>query len=230
MRVADLGTGHGLLALRAAARVGPAGTVIAVDDEPQTLEEAAGRARALGCTNLEFRIEDAGELSLETGGIDAVVAKSLLYILPDRRRPLEEAFRVLRPAGRLALFEPLLRRESIWRTAIRAGLAEALAAAGHPAFTLDIEVLRREAETAGFRGVHALTWHADVTRRYADAGEVLREWEELLPGELSLPVWWRRAGATELELQKAAESLARDSAKPGFRDLLPCVWLSAVRP
>ncbi len=226
----DLGAGYGTVAFAAAARVGPRGRILCVDADAGALAEAERRAKAAGLVNLEFIRADATALPLESGRLDAAFAKSLLYSLQDRGGVLREAFRVLAPGGRLALFEPLLRRESIWRKAPLDRLAEHLERAGHPAFTLDGAGLAGDTGAAGFRSVSALTWHADVTRTYAGGQEVLDDWEGMLPGELSLTDGWERAGVMRAELVEAAASLARDSARPGFADLLPCVFLGARKP
>ncbi len=228
--LADLGSGHGTVALAAAAQVGPQGRIVCADADPDALAETERRAQAAGLTNVDFVHADAICLPLAKGSVDAVTAKSLLYSLGDRGSVLREAFRVLKPGGRLALFEPLLRRESIWRRAPLVRLAELLEDAGHPAFTLEGKALAGELAVAGFQTVKALTWHADVTRAYAVGEEVLADWEGMLPGELSLMQWWQRAGVTGTDLADAAASLARDSAGPGWKDILPCLFLGARKP
>ncbi len=226
----DLGAGYGTVALAAAASVGPHGRILCVDADTGALAEAERRAKAAGLANLEFIRADATALPLESGRLDAALAKSLLYSLQDRAGVLREAFRMLKPGGRLALFEPLLRRESIWRKEPLTQLAENLERAGHPAFTLDGADLADDVGAAGFRSIRALTWHADVTRTYAGRQEVLDDWDGMMPGELSLTDWWERAGVHCDELARAAASLARDAARSGWKDLLPCVFLGAKAP
>ncbi len=228
-RLLDLGAGHGQVALAAAERMGAQGRITCVDAEVAALAEARRRAGARGLTNVDFVAADAVSLPLEDASVDAATAKSVLYTLEDRAGAMAELSRVLRPGGRLALFEPLLRWESVWQSPQLEGLAESLESARHPAFQLDALEMMRLAEEAGFGQVQEFTWHADVTRSYVDAGEVLREWEGLLPGELSLTDWWRRSGVTEEELADAAESLARHSMQAGFRDLMPCIFVGASK-
>jgi SAM-dependent methyltransferase len=101
-RVLDLGTGTGALAEQAAALVGPAGWVVAVDISPEMLAAARGRLAERGLTNVDLRAGRAEALPADDGAIDAVLAGlSLMYVI-DRDAAAREIARVLRPGGRLA--------------------------------------------------------------------------------------------------------------------------------
>jgi SAM-dependent methyltransferase len=98
--VLDLGTGTGAVAILAAAQVGVAGRIKAVDISPEMLAKAAERLRDLHLTNIELA-EGRGEaIPADEGSIDAVVASlSLMYVI-DRAAAAKEVARVLRPGGR----------------------------------------------------------------------------------------------------------------------------------
>jgi len=99
-RVLDVGTGTGRLAEFAAARVGPGGRVVGIDP----LESRIAIARLRQSTNLSFDIGQAESLSrFADGEFDVVYLNSVLHWIADKARVLDEAFRVLRPGGRLGL-------------------------------------------------------------------------------------------------------------------------------
>lgn len=106
--VLDLGTGRGLVALAAAERVGPAGRVIGCDRDVACLAALQTAARSLGVDGrLSVVQADATTLPLTCGAVDVVTTRSVLQFVHDRPAALREAFRVLRPRGRLSCFEPL---------------------------------------------------------------------------------------------------------------------------
>ncbi|MEW6554707.1 MAG: methyltransferase domain-containing protein [Actinomycetota bacterium] len=228
-RVVDLGCGLGFLSLEAARIVGPQGLVYAVDSSPGALRELAGRAEEKGLSSLRTLQADISRLPLEDGAVDAVVARSVLSYVPDRPAVLREAARVLRPGGAISIFEPVLSEEELtmdwgddsylWRK------LTGILARQHPAYDFgraDMVELVRE---AGFVEVDSFTWHADVTRRYSGEEEALEELTGSLPGELSLAVCWHRHGASGDEILRVARRLAAQSAKPSYRDILPCVYI-----
>src|SRR5271166_4552579 len=100
-RVLDLGTGTGDTAILAAERVGPSGSVTAVDASPSMIEAAEAAIRALGLKNVTARAMPAESLDLGSAAFDAVVGRNVLMFV-DLPATLAEIRRVLRPGGRMA--------------------------------------------------------------------------------------------------------------------------------
>src|SRR5262245_59992671 len=103
VRVLDIACGAGYPALAAAVRVRPGGTVIASDLAPEMTAVAAAPASAAGITNIEFRTLDAEHLEVDDASVDSVMNVYGLMFCPDPLRAVREAYRVLRPAGRIAI-------------------------------------------------------------------------------------------------------------------------------
>jgi SAM-dependent methyltransferase len=108
-QVLDLGAGRGLIALAAAARVGPAGRVIASDRDGDCLAALRAAAGEAGLAQLTTVQADAQAVPFASASFAAVTARSVLQFLPDRPAAIREAARVLQPAGRFACAEPLNR-------------------------------------------------------------------------------------------------------------------------
>jgi ubiquinone/menaquinone biosynthesis C-methylase UbiE len=233
-RVLDLGCGLGFLSLEAARIVGTEGLVYAVDSSPGALDELARRAKEKGFGNLRTIPADISRLPLEDGVVDAVMERSVLSYVPDRLAVLREAARVLRPRGALSIFEPVLSEEELtvdWGEDTYLWMKlRGILERQHPAYSFKRGEIAEAVREAGFEGVDSFTWHADMTRRYSDEEEALEELTGSLPGELSLAVCWQRHGATADEILRVARRLAAQSAKPSYRDILPCVYIWGVKP
>jgi SAM-dependent methyltransferase len=100
----DVGTGTGVVAFPAAARVGPEGTVLGIDISEEMLATARGKAaRMLEPGHVTFRLMDAQALALPDASFDVAVSLFALHHLPDPLAALREMHRVVRPGGRLAV-------------------------------------------------------------------------------------------------------------------------------
>jgi ubiquinone/menaquinone biosynthesis C-methylase UbiE len=124
-RVLDVGCGTGFLALRFA-ELGH--TVTGIDLSPQMIDRARSKADEAGL-KIDFRVGDASAIDCDDGTYDIVVARHLVWILPDPERGVAEWLRVLRPRGRLIFIE------GKWADYEARGDEEAVQEAG-PVFTL----------------------------------------------------------------------------------------------
>jgi ubiquinone/menaquinone biosynthesis C-methylase UbiE len=104
MRVLDLGTGAGDVALMAADLVGPTGRVVGIDRDPNALGVARARAEAAGLANLTYQEGDVNALAFEDR-FDAVVGRLILLFAPDPVHVLRAAARQVRPGGIVAFQE-----------------------------------------------------------------------------------------------------------------------------
>jgi len=110
LRVADIGTGTGILAVELA-RLGL--RVVAIDHSARMLEAAAAKLEAEGISGVELRHGEAGALPLERGAVDATFAHMVLHYLPSPADAIREMARVVAPGGRVVVVD-FVRHEHEW--------------------------------------------------------------------------------------------------------------------
>jgi SAM-dependent methyltransferase len=163
--VLDLGSGGGIDVLLSAKRVGPAGKAYGLDMTDEMLALARENQRKAGATNVEFLRGTIENIPLPNDSVDVIISNCVINLSADKDAVLREAFRVLKPGGRFAVSDIVLRRPlpealqrdmALWTGCVAGALVEA--------------DYRAKLQAAGFEAVDV-----EPTRIYTadDAAEVL---------------------------------------------------------
>jgi len=164
--VLDLGAGAGFDAFLAARQVGPGGRVIGVDMTPAMIRKARGNAAKVAAHNVEFRLGEIEHLPVADSSVDVIMSNCVINLSPDKPAVFAEAYRVLKPGGRLAI------SDVVATAPLPEALARSVAAhAGCIAGAAEVETLKSMLVASGFSQIR-------ITAN-EQSREFIRDW---LPG------------------------------------------------
>jgi SAM-dependent methyltransferase len=187
--VLDLGSGAGIDCFLAAKRVGHSGRVIGVDMTHEMLDRARRNAAEGGYDNVEFRLGEIEHLPVADATVDAIISNCVVNLVPDKAAVFADAFRVLRPGGRLSVSDIVLLGEvpALFRDSVEAYVG-----------CLSGAIMREE-----YLGLLGAAGFADVTvtsEQRFDTGDILAE--ELV-AEFAA-----QGGVSEADVKEAASRFA----------------------
>ena len=211
--VLDLGSGGGFDCFLAARQVGPKGHVIGVDMTPEMVSKARRNAEKIDAHNVEFRLGEIEHLPVGDSTVDVILSNCVINLSPDKPQVFREAFRVLRPGGRLAISDVVMTKE------LPASLAEQVAAlTGCVSGAARADELRAWLEQIGFGTV-------EITVK-PESRAFIREW---MPGShaedyiASSIIEARKPGATDrVSNASSGASASETSAEAACCDKTVC--------
>jgi len=143
--VLDLGSGGGIDCFLAGQKVGPTGYVIGVDMTPAMLDRARANKQKLAADNVEFRLGEIEHLPVADATVDVIISNCVINLSPDKPQVFREAYRVLKPGGKLAV------SDIVTDGPLPAGIRESLSAwASCVAGALDVNDYLAAIRQAGF--------------------------------------------------------------------------------
>lgn len=146
--VIDLGSGAGFDCLLAVRQVGPSGHVIGIDMTHEMLKKARENAAKVGAANVEFRLGELEHLPIADNTADVILSNCVINLVPDKPQVFREAFRVLKPGGRLAISDVVNTRPLPPDLAADRALVCGCVVGAAPALEIDAWL-----QAAGFRDV-----------------------------------------------------------------------------
>ena len=163
--ILDLGSGAGLDALLASKKVGPNGKVIGLDMTLEMIKKARENASKAGVNNVEFKLGEMEDLPIEDESVDWIISNCVINLSPDKRKVFQEAFRVLRPGGKIMVSDmvaegiPEELKGHLWSSCVGGALDE----------TNYLRVIR-EAGFEEVKVVDRLDYDRETMRGFLDSG------------------------------------------------------------
>jgi ubiquinone/menaquinone biosynthesis C-methylase UbiE len=167
--VLDLGSGGGIDVLLSARRVGPTGKAYGLDMTDEMLALARDNQRSAGVTNVEFLKGEIEHIPLPDNSVDVIISNCVINLSADKDRALAEAFRVLKPGGRFAVSDIVVRGDSVPEPVRRSMELWVGCIAG----ALEEDSYREKLTQAGFENVDVEAtriYGADDVRAFLEAG------------------------------------------------------------
>lgn len=164
--VLDLGSGGGIDCFLAAKKVGPTGKVIGVDMTPAMIDRARTNKANLGADNVEFRLGEVEHLPVPDDTADVIISNCVINLSPDKPQVFREAFRALKPGGRLAVSDIVT--DGPLPDAIKDNLSQW---AGCVAGALEVKDYVEAIEAAGFVDIQLkpVYWDKDLIESAVDS-------------------------------------------------------------
>ncbi len=163
--VLDLGSGAGIDCFLAARKVGATGRVIGFDMTPEMIFKARNNASKVGLTNVEFRLGEIERLPIESGVGDVIISNCVINLSPDKPAVFREAYRVLKPGGRLAIADVVATQAVPENIRADAGLWSSCAGGA-----LEIDELRSLLKEVGFAQIRI--------QPILESRELVKEWTD----------------------------------------------------
>jgi len=179
--VLDLGSGGGIDVLLSARRVGPTGKAYGLDMVDEMLELARENQRKAGIENVEFLKGEIEDVPLPDGSVDVIISNCVVNLSPDKDQVLREAYRVLKPGGRIAVSDIIFRGEmpeglrrnlELWAGCVAGALKEEeyvgkLKAAGFQNIGVEVTRVWKEEDLQGTEVAEAVACLAAEAREQA---------------------------------------------------------------
>jgi len=146
--VLDLGSGGGLDCFLAASKVGEQGLVIGVDMTPEMIKRVRENAANGGFNKVEFRLGEIEHLPVADNSVDVIISNCVINLSPEKKKVFQEAYRVLKPGGRLAISDIVATKPM--PEEIQKDLALFVGCVSGAALVADLEKILRE---TGFRDI-----------------------------------------------------------------------------